>query len=59
MIENKYICDVCKETVSNPDALIRITYRVHKGDDPFTCTKSSCIDLCKKCYREYSKLFGV
>lgn len=59
MIKTKYICDICKETVSNPGALVRITYRVCKGDDPFTCTKSSSVDLCKKCYREYSKLFGV
>ena len=57
MIKYEYICDICKETVSNPDALIRITYRVDKSDDP--CTTSSSVDLCEKCYREYSKLFGV
>lgn len=57
MIKSEYICDICKETVSNPDVLVRITYRVDKSDEPYTISPTIAMDLCEKCYREYSKLF--
>ena len=57
MIESRYICDICKRTISDIGSCVKITYRVDKSCEPYTVSPTITMDLCPECYDKLKSFF--